>query len=229
MADEANPQNDDALLERLSPKIHSLINSALASHNKMADKKRAEDRDAIAKMLDEKLSALKPAGDNAEGAEGKGGKGGKGKGEDVELATLRKRLDELTQRAEQADQRAAQEREKNRAGTIRQTVADMLSAAGIDGARFKAAYAMLQQEGRIKPSDDLESDDAWFVDDTGNTVDLSVGIKSWLKSDDAKIFLPPSNARGSGSRPASGGSGPNGKPDPATVRARLAEAIERSI
>ena len=50
--------------ESLKTLVGSIVNSAISARDKMADKKRQEDRDAVtaafAKTLDEKLSALKP-------------------------------------------------------------------------------------------------------------------------------------------------------------------------
>ena len=219
--------NDDELVDRLAPKIHALINSALASHNKQADKKRAEDRTALeqsfAKLLEDKLPKAP-----AEPEPTEGGKGGKGKEKDnAELATLRKQMETLAAKSEAAERRAAQLREQSRNTTIRENARKFLEAAGIVGDRFDAAYAALAYNGKIKPSEDIDSDDAFFVDHTGE-MSLEVGLGAWLKTEQAKIYLPPSGARGSGSRPSSGL--PAGqKPSQEQIRANLAAALEREL
>lgn len=200
MADENQTPFNDQQLDTIKSLVSGIVNSAISARDKMADKKRAEDRDAILKGLDEKLAALKPVPSD----EGEGGKDGKGKkGENVELATLRKQLADTNAKVEAAERRAAESRARERSVALRQTTAEELSKHGIEGNRFKAAFAMLQQDGRIKHRDD-DSDDLVFVDDAGTEVELTVGLAAWIKSDDAKIVLPPSGTRGAGTRPGSG-------------------------
>lgn len=98
---------------------------------------------------------------------------------------------------------AQDERNKNRSVALRNAISEALEPLGITGIRFKAAYAMLQQQGQIRYAAD-DSDDISFVDAAGE-VDYRTGLEAWVKSPDAAIFLPPSGTQGAGSRPRSGG------------------------
>jgi hypothetical protein len=199
--------NDDALIDRLAPKIHNLINSAIASQKKLTEKQRSEDRDAFAKLLDEKLGALKPPTDDPPGDGGKGAKGGKR--EDIEMASLRKQSEELKARLDTAEQVAKAERQKNRDAAMRSLAYDEFGKYGIDGERANGLYARFKFDNRMAYEDD-EADPSLnnllFHGDDGAQVRFSDGMKAYIKTDQAKLYLPPSGARGAGSRP-----GPNGQ------------------
>jgi len=208
--------------------VSSIVNSSIRARDVQADKKRAEDREAIksdfAKMLDEKLAAFTPATDD-----GKGSK--RDRKEDVEFATLKRQFAEMQARAEESDRRAAAERAKNRDITLRKAAEEVLESAGITGTRFKAAYALLQQEGRIRYAAD-DTDDIVFTESTGTEVDHRTGLSGWAKSEEAKLFIPPSGTQGSGSRPKTGQ--PQVKNGPVTpqerndrIKAALADWAER--
>jgi hypothetical protein len=204
---------NDAQLTAIKALVSGVVNQTISARDKMSDKKRGEDakaaEDRFAKMLDEKLSSFKPSGEEPPDGGGKPGK----KGDNVAFDTLKRQFEEQKTLFQAAEKRAKDAIERNRSVTLRQTTAEQLGAFGIDGARFKGAFAVLQQEGRIRHRDD-ESEDMVFVDDMGSEVELAVGLASWAKSDDAKIYLPPSGTRGSGSsKPANGGPPAGGKPN----------------
>jgi len=208
MADEVpKAPFTDEQSEALRAQITSVVNSAIASRDKMADKKRAEDREAIksdfAKILEEKFSSLAPP-DREEG----GGKKGKNDGS-VELQTMKKELAEYKMLAEQSRERAEQERSKSRSLNLRTQAAEELSKFGIAGIHGRMALSVLLQEGRIAFRDDVgqntgveDADEIVFHDDGEGWIKLSQGLKGWSKSTDAKIFLPPTGAAGAGTRPA---------------------------
>ncbi len=233
VAEDPNPNAaDEALLERLGPRIHSLINSALASHNKQADKKREQERTdlqaAFAKMLDEKFQALKPADDPADGKKEKDGK----RGDNVEIQTMRKELADLRQRAESAEQERQKEREKNRSMSLRTEATRELEKHGVSGNHARIALSAFLQEGRVGYESDLgegDRDALLFRSDDGTWVDLNVGLKSWVKTPDAKIFLPPAGAAGSGSRPPARDGNPPQKLSPEEQRRGLGEALNRLL
>lgn len=225
--------SDEALLAKLEPKIHSLINSALSSHNKQADKKRSEDREALkvdfANLLEEKFSAFKPAEDQDGG---KGGKEGKGKGDNVELQTLRKEMGDLKQRAEKAEQERAAERSKNRSMSLKTEAVDELAKVGIT-THARIALSVLLQEGRIAYDTDLgEGDEDKLLfrsDEGGGWVDLGVGLKGWAKSQDARIFLPPTGAAGAGTRPTARTTEAGAKLTPEQQRHALGDALKNAL
>lgn len=144
--------------------------------------------------LSQRLAAVRPKDDDKDkDGEGKGGK--RNKGEDVELATLKKQMAELAAKAERAEQESAQAKAANRATQLRDQTAGVLSSLGVVGERFTAAWPHIRE--RIR--DDGEN--VTFIDETGTEVELASGVKGWAKTDFAKIFLPPTGTRGSGSRP----------------------------
>lgn len=207
MADDTPPSPfSEEQTNSLRQLVSQIVNSSIRARDVQADKKRAEDRDAIksdfAKMLDEKLTALAPKPDDGDKTDGKGGKP-RDRKEDVELATLKRQFSEMQQRAEESDRRASAERAKNRDITLRKAAEEVLEGAGITGTRFKAAYALLQQEGRIRYAAD-DTDDIIFTEAMGAEVDHRTGLSGWAKSEEAKLFIPPSGTNGSGSRPRTG-------------------------
>jgi hypothetical protein len=177
--------------------VSGIVNSAISARDKMVDKKRAEDRDGlkadVAKLLDEKFASLKPADPAPSDKDGK-----RSKGEDLEAATTRKQLAELRELVEKANSRAAAERAKNEANELRERIGKMLAPTGIDGTRFRGAYAVLKD--RIRKQSDEDDAPYVFVDDSGEEIDLEIGVKGWTKSDEAKIYTPPTGAAGSGAR-----------------------------
>jgi len=224
MADDATqaPFNDEQV-NSIRQIVSTIVNSAIATRDKMADKKREQDRAAMtadfAKLLEEKLKP--PPGDEPTEPGGKPGKGGKADDATVrELTTIRRQMEQLTKTSEENAQRAAAERAKNREAAMRGAVSEALDPLGINGIRFKAAYALLQQSGRIKYAAD-DSDDLIFLEEgTGAEIDYRPGLATWAKSDEAKIFLPPSGTQGAGTRPPA--RNPQIKNGPVTPQERTA-------
>jgi hypothetical protein len=190
-------------LDSIKQLVGGIVNSAIASRDKMSDKKRAEDRAGIqqdfAKLLDEKFAGLKPGDGDGDG---KPGKGGKGK-EDGELAAVRKTLDEMRRQNEEISAREKRARDRIVDNTVRQSVYDTLGQHGLDQARAKAAFAVFKLEDRLEAQVDDDSDSVavLFREDDGTHVPMADGIKRWMKSEAAKLYLPPTGARGAGSRP----------------------------
>lgn len=197
------------ITEQIGPTVNNMFTARLGTVEKKLTGQLKELTDTISKSVDEKLSTLKPV---VEDPDDKGGKNKGGKGENVELATLRKQQLETTKLLEDMKRERDQERSKRRDVALRQATSEQLAKIGIDGTRFKGAFAMLQQDGRIKHRDD-DSDELVFVDDAGSEVELEVGLAAWAKTDEAKIFLPPSGMKGAGTRP-SGGNNPPPKLSP---------------
>lgn len=212
MAEEnQSPFNDDQI-NGIKQIVSTIVNSAIATRDKMADKKREQDREALktdfAKLLEEKLGAIGNKGNNnpddPPNPDGSG-KGGKNRGQDDatlrELATMRRQMEQLSKTSEENALRASNERAKNRENALRTAVSEVFDGVGISGLRFKGAYGVVR--GQLKYVDD-ESDEIIFTDETGTELDYRAGLSSWLKSDEAKIYLPPTNTQGSGSRPRNG-------------------------
>jgi hypothetical protein len=197
--------------ESLKTLVGSIVNSAISARDKMADKKRQEDRDAVtaafAKTLDEKLSALKPP--EREGGEGGGeggGKGKNGKGErSLEFDTLKKQLQDQADALRQQTEKTRRAEERRREIERNNRVDGMLAKVGIaDPFMRELAAAHFDRKGRVVwEGDDDDAKIVWNGDD-GVQVGFDEGFASWAKSDEAKRFLPAAGKGGSGSRPGNG-------------------------
>lgn len=215
MAEEDKTAFSEEQVQGIKQIVSQIVNSAIATRDKMSDKKREQDREALkadfAKLLEEKLA--KPA-DPKDDPDGKGGKP-RDRKEDVEIQTMKRRMEQLEKTTQEAMQQAAAERAKNRNAAKRDAVAEILEPLGITGARFKYAYAALQDRLNYAAED---SDDLVFSEDTGGEVDYRAGLTAWAKSDEAKILLPPTGTQGAGTRPRSGN--PQVKSGPVTAQER---------
>ena len=146
---------------------------------------------------------------------------------DLELKKLQDQIATLTEQAEQARSERDSERAKVRDSTLRQKLGEALAAAGIDGLRARHAIGMLvDAEKRVRWLD--ESDAIVFRAGDRDEVDLESGVRAWLKSDDAKLYLPPKGTQGSGDRPVGAPptpTAPTGQPD----RKAAAEGLRRAL
>lgn len=114
---------------------------------------------------------------------------------------LKKQLGDLKRLADEATAREKAAEAKQRDVSLRQKLTEHLGKIGItDTKQAKGAIALLlDAEKRVRFADDSET--LTFKDDDGTEVDLPTGLKSWAKTEDAKIYLPPRGASGSGDRP----------------------------
>jgi hypothetical protein len=196
------------------------LQSALGERFRTFEQKVDKTLSTLGGKLKDELAALfpKPEPPKAEP---------EGKGKDKEPAAspeLRKLQDQITLLTKQADDARSErdaERARARDATLRQRLTDTLSAAGIEGVRARHAVGLLvDAERRVRWSDDGQ---AITFDD----VELAAGLREWLKTDDAKLYLPPRGALGSGDRPGAQPPprAPAGPPDRTTV----AEGLRRVL
>jgi hypothetical protein len=190
-------------LEQVKNLVNTSLNGVAANLKKQFTTDRTKDNEtlaaSLAKVIDDKLTAVRAEFSPTEPSEGgKGGKGGK-EGNSQELASLKRLVQDLQKETTESKQAMALERSKNREVSMRQAVAEALEPHGITGSRFRAAYALLKSDGRIQFAAD-DSDDLVFVDGS-DQLPVDQGLGSWVKGEDAKIYLPPSGVGGSGSRP----------------------------
>lgn len=238
MAGENTPPpglTPEQLTEWANENVGKLVNNMLTARLGTFEKKVVGTiTEQLGKTLDEKLTALRaapPKPDDEPDGKGKNkddepdGKG-KNKGE---FASLRAELNALRARHEETERDRQALLQRQREMALRSDVGRILGAAGITGDRFEAAYALLVQSGRVKPSEDPSSIEGVFSDPVaGGDIPLEQGLAQWLKGETAKIFLPPSGLRGSGGRPpgAPNGSKPVTDGDRRSiVAARLVEEL----
>ena len=200
------PQGDigDAPKYVTEEQLNRAITARLNDFNKRQEKTLGELFGSFQQKLVEQLEASKPAPAPIK--------------EDPKIEEsplvkgMNKQLAEMKAKLEAAEQEKSAERARARELSMRQRVSEELMRNGIDSARAKAALALLvSEEKRVRLSD--SDDELSFKDVDGTEVDLATGIRSWSKSEDAKIFLPAKNPIGSGSRQggATAPVGPHGR------------------
>ena len=128
--------------------------------------------------------------------------------EHPEFKGMQKKLADLEERARLAEERTTAEQRRTKDLSLRQNVMEALSGANVkDAVRAKHAASFLIREGLAKWS---ESGDALVFTTEDGEVDFATGFKGWLKSDDAKLYLPSPDAQTSPSRPQQQRVSPNG-------------------
>jgi hypothetical protein len=203
------------------------LQSALTERFRAFEQRVDKSLGALGPKLREELSALFPKPvPKPEGADGNGTVR-KGESEpNPELKKLQDQITQLTKQAEDARSERDAERARARDSSLRQRVTDALSGVGVEGVRARHALALLvDSERRVRWSDDGGS--LLFRTDTHDELELAAGVREWLKTEDAKLYLPARGALGSGDRPGAQPPprAPVGPPDRTTV----AEGLRRVL
>jgi hypothetical protein len=223
-------EQKEALQAMMGQTVNNILTARLNTvEKKLLEKTSSSIGEALKSQLPELLKDFRAPPESTDDVGGsKGGKKDKDSSElATKLATMAKQQEATLARLDASERKAAQLREQARAAAIRDQTSRFLANAGIVGDAFDAAYAYLAHNGKIKTAEDPDSDEAFFADPAGD-VTLEVGLGGWLKTNQAKLFLPATGTRGSNSRPSSGM--PNGqKPTPEQVRANIAQALEREL
>jgi hypothetical protein len=142
---------------------------------------------------------------NAGNGEGKGRKGRTEGGDELDpkMKGLERQLAEQKAEHDRLMSELAAEKQQRKDGALRQTLAEELAKSGItDPTRQRIATAHLLSQGLVVHGEDGSP---LYAESADSHLDLATGIKAWSKSEEAKIFLPPTGARGSGDRPVQGG------------------------
>ncbi len=109
------------------------------------------------------------------------------------------KVDAKTQMLETQIKQMQSERARRRDSELRSAVKDQLLAAGVAPGAVKALVALhVDAEKSVGYASD-DSDDI-VVKTSDSVYSLQEGLGNWLKSDDAKIYLAPKGATGSGDR-----------------------------
>jgi hypothetical protein len=154
----------------------------------------------------------------------------------VALKTMETKLETALTKLADADNRAKAERAKNRTASINAAVADHLSKLGMtDPVGLKLAVGHLTTVEKRTQYEDEDNDNAriLFRNDDDTLMDLGVGLKKWATTPEAKLFMPATGVRGSGSNPTSarnvvsGGNKPTKEQQEGIIYNALAEALGR--
>jgi hypothetical protein len=182
--------------EEITSLINTTVNAALTTHTKrQAASLEKTIADSIARAFE---SRAKPE----DGGDGDGGTTGKKPGGDAKPSPEMKAMADKLARLEKenAEEKAARRETEQRAkrDAVRGTLREQLEAAGIKGARSRAALALLEAEGVVRfdaetgtPSIVVKrSRSKGAAADEMTFDDLGEGVKDWLKSPDAGEFIP---------------------------------------
>jgi len=122
--------------------------------------------------------------------------------------SMQRQLEDTKKLTERLSHEKQVERSKARDTTLRQALQEKLAAGGVAGAQLKHALGFLvDAEKRVRFADD-DSEEILFRDGQ-DFLPFEDGLRAWMKSDDAKIYLPPRGTNGSGSAPGQGSQAKN--------------------
>lgn len=149
----------------------------------------------VATLIDEKTAGAKP---KTEG----------GSPEDIAnhpvVKGMQKQLADAAKKIADAETAAQTAAAKQKESALRATLQERLTKAGFDPKRVHLALGtLIDAQKRVRYGDD---ESIVFRGDDNEEVDLETGLKAWSQTDDAKTYMPPRGASGSGDRP--GGKAP---------------------
>jgi hypothetical protein len=211
--------------------LQSALTSRFRTFEQKLDKALADGFGAIGTKLRDDLASILPKPESrSEGApvaaDPPGDGGATPAPTSPELKKLQDQISVLTKQAEDARSERDAERARSRDSLLRQRVTEALSTVGIEGVRARHALGLLvDAERRVRWSDG--SDDIVFRTDAHDELELGAGLREWLKTDDAKLYLPARGVQGSGDRPGAQPPprAPAGPPD----RAAVADGLRRVL
>jgi hypothetical protein len=159
--------------------------------------------DALKTQLDELAAKLKPAEPENKGGDGKG----KDKEADPRLDAMAAKIKEMEAQSAAKDRLLAEEGAKARTKSLHDAAREALAAAGVPADRLPAALAYVKDLGVL----DYDGDTAGWKGKTSLGLDGVLPMKdaaaAWVKAE-GKLFLPPTNASGTGDGNRGAGSGP---------------------
>ena len=183
--------------------MNRAISSRLKDFEKKLDKQFSELPNVLSSKLEEAMKAkTEPVTDP----------GAKGQSvnplDHPEVRGMQRRLQELEDRAKQLEAEKNEERARNKDATLRSQLQEELMRCGVDPKRVRLAIGhLVDAEKKVRWD---ESGESILFYDSGGSVSLNHGIKSWVGTEDGKLFLPPRGTSGTGGRtPGGKGSGNN--------------------
>lgn len=205
-----NDEQFAALEQRVAAIANAAVSSRMGKLEKNFDTKFAE----FGKLV-EGLKAPPPP-DPDEGGKGKG----KQRGDDVELQTLKAKIEASRLENDQLRQRFEAERTKVRTGDLRKFMTAQLAAIGItDPINQGLAMASLVADNVVGYESD-DSDRVVWRDLTGE-IDASMGFQGWKKTPVAQRLMPAPKTGGPGARGGHGQNGGGGQLSPEDAQAAL--------
>ena len=118
-----------------------------------------------------------------------------------EYRGLQRQMAEMKAQLEDRDKQVAEAGARAKHTELRSRVAEELGKVGVTNPMLvKAATSILVTEDKRVQFD--EDGQLVFHESPDSVLDIATGIRAWAKSEDAKNFIQPTGAMGSGSRPA---------------------------
>lgn len=198
--------------EAVTQLVNTTINSALAAREKKWKREIADEMgkgfETVSKRLDELAVTKSDKRKKADGEEPDENS--------VQYKGLQRQMADLKSQIEERDRKLAEADQKQRTTVLREKVKELLASHGnvTNPSMQKAALALLvSEENRVRYDEDGQ---LVFYESPESYIDLETGIKSWLKTDEAKFVLPPTGALGSGSRPSAPSGQRRGQPQQPT-------------
>lgn len=180
-----------ATLDQVTDAVSEMINKAITNRNKQVESKMDKMLSDLTAKFEERLKASAPTPSSSAEPKVEDAPAYKG---------LQKQLSDMQQKLEAAERAKRSETLRAKDKDLRQRLSDELVKAGVDPSRVRHAVGLLvDSDKRVRYVDD-ETDDVVFSDDDNQEVDFKTGLRSWLKSDDAKIYMSARGTTGSGDR-----------------------------
>jgi hypothetical protein len=186
--------DDDAGKYVTRDELAQIVNAAVSGHTKRLEKRLG---DSLVSQIVAQLKTDAGQGDDDgqdDGQDDDSGSAGKAKSSPETIA-LKRQISALSNKLQKAEDGRAAEAKQRQAEALRSEARKLLGDAGISGRGLRGAMAELLQDGRVKLGEDGSH---LFEDDDGTELPLADGLKGWASSDDAKLYLPPRDVRGSG-------------------------------
>lgn len=165
-------------------------------------------KELLGSSLDEKLAALKPKEEEPKPKGNEVPPPGPKPEDSPAFKALQKKLEQLEKTAADEAQKRQEADARRRDTELRTSVLKLLNGHSITGDRAELALGVLVDAKKLVG---YQPDSDEIVFKSGDDVlPLADGLKAWVGTDQAKIFLPPKDIRGSGDGPAgNGGAGTN--------------------
>ena len=140
---------------------------------------------------------------------------------------MKKAQEDLHLKIKELESARQEEARKARDATLDQRVSSLLGGGGVESKRLDAALTFLRGKSMVRHTEDGQP---VFVEKDGE-VDLETGLKGWLKSEEATIYLPARNTQGSGTRPgaAPASAGQKQGNDLVGLNAKLDAALKNTL
>ncbi len=188
------PQGDDAPKYVTEEQLNKAITARFTEYTKRSSAVLDDKFGGFEKKILEALP--KPP---ADGSAPPGDAAAKSVLDHPEVKGMAKKIAELEERARKAEERTLAEERRSKDLALKQNVTEALTGANVkDPVRARHAASFLIREGLAKWN---ETGDALVFVESDGEVDFATGFKGWLKSDDAKLYLPSPDASASQSRP----------------------------